>query len=126
MQMRLKQSCAQTILRLIYARKKRKNQSREPERDRTWRLIWYKQNYRRETGTDLGLLSFNASAMRSLIKMKRCASGLPPAAAGRAKTACPHSHFSGVTMGWCAKHFSGLSCLQCESAAGGKEVEPAP
>lgn len=62
----------------------------------------------------------------SLIKMKRCTSGLPPAAAGRAKTTCPHSHFCGVTMGWCAKHFSGLSCLQCESAAGGKEVEPAP
>lgn len=64
-QMRPKQSCAQTILCLIYARKKRKNWSREPERDRTWRLIWHKQNYLRETGTDLGLLSFNASAMRS-------------------------------------------------------------
>lgn len=59
--------------------------------------------------------------------MKRCTSGLPPAAAGRAKTTCLHSlSLWGDRSGWCAKRFSGLSCLQCESAAGGKGVEPAP
>lgn len=89
-QMRMKESCSQTLLHLIYKEKKKK-----PETDRTVPFFWHQQNYPREMRTDLGLLSSGASIMKSnsLIKMNGCISRLPLAATGSAKTTCLHSHF---------------------------------
>lgn len=121
-QMRMKESCSQTLLHLIYKEKKKK-----PETDRTVPFFWHQQNYPREMRTDLGLLSSGASIMKSKsYKNERMYFKAPSCCHRECKDHLPALAlplYGDRGGGWCGKvdcgeHFSRLSCLQYESATG--------